>query len=92
MAKYRKRPVEVEAVKFNGSSTDVGRITCWMETGKLYPLGMSTCDFVSMVIPTLEGDMTVQPGDFVIRGVAGEFYPCKPEIFAATYELVEEWN
>ncbi|MDN6798136.1 MAG: hypothetical protein L0L50_02335 [Propionibacterium sp.] len=40
----------------------------------------------SLIIRTLEGDMRVAPGDYVIRGVRGEFYPCKPDIFAATYE------
>ena len=39
-----------------------------------------------LVIATLEGEMTAKPGDWIIRGVAGEFYPCKPDIFAATYE------
>lgn len=43
-----------------------------------------------MVIATLEGGHWVDPGDWIIRGVAGEFYPCKPEIFAATYEAVSE--
>lgn len=42
-----------------------------------------------LVIATLEGEMTAKPGDWIIRGVAGEFYPCKPDIFAATYEETE---
>ena len=40
------------------------------------------------IIHTLEGDLTAQPGDFIIEGVQGEMYPCKPDIFAATYEAV----
>ena len=43
-----------------------------------------------LLIPTLEGDMLAQPGDWIIKGVQGEFYPCKPDIFAATYDLVED--
>ena len=43
----------------------------------------------TLVVVTLEGDLTAQPGDWIIKGVAGEFYPCKPEIFAQTYEPVE---
>ncbi|MEG0505404.1 MAG: hypothetical protein RR547_12215, partial [Raoultibacter sp.] len=42
------------------------------------------------IIKTLEGDMAVQPGDYIIKGVQGEFCPCKPDIFDATYELVGE--
>src|SRR5438105_4286987 len=45
--------------------------------------------FGPLVIHTLEGDMTAQEGDWIIKGVKGEFYPCKPDIFAATYEPVE---
>lgn len=44
---------------------------------------------VEMIIPTLEGDHHVSPGDYIITGVHGEQYPCKPDIFAKTYELVE---
>jgi hypothetical protein len=43
-----------------------------------------------LVIPTLEGEHTASIGDYIIRGVKGEFYPCKPDIFMATYEEVEE--
>ena len=45
-----------------------------------------------LVIETLEGDMTARIGDWIIKGVKGEFYPCKPDIFETTYELVEESN
>jgi hypothetical protein len=48
--------------------------------------GVHTCDYRSLEIETLEGVMTAQPGDWIIRGIAGEFYPCKREIFTATYE------
>lgn len=45
---------------------------------------------LTLTIPTLEGDMVAQDGDWIIRGVKGELYPCKPDIFEATYELVDE--
>ncbi|MDF1685319.1 MAG: hypothetical protein P1U50_00905 [Parvibaculaceae bacterium] len=45
-------------------------------------------DDCGVVIPTLEGEMLASPGDWIIQGVSGEYYPCKPEIFAATYEAV----
>lgn len=83
--RYRKRPVVVEAVEFSGSNRrEVLRF--------IYPSmsedGLRGAEEMALpvVIGTLEGDMTVSPGDYVIKGVQGEFYPCKPGIFAATYE------
>lgn len=83
---YRKKPVKVEAVRlddYNG-----GDVANWCG-GALRggPGGGSKGG--SVIIPTLEGRMTASPGDWIIRGVKGEFYPCKPGIFAATYEPVE---
>ena len=54
--------------------------------------GDRQCRYVgsTLVIPTLEGDMTASPGDWIIKGIEGELYPCKPDIFAATYEPVVE--
>ncbi len=85
MPRFRKRPVEVEAVRWIGSN--------YMEVGAL--AGPSDWDRHSvwlggdsLVIHTREGDMRADVGDYVIRGVAGELYPCKPEIFEATYEPV----
>lgn len=87
MSKYRKKPVVIEAVQFDG--TNRREVLSF-----IYP-GMSDDALrgaevmaLPVVIGTLEGDMTVSPGDYVIRGVQGEFYPCKPDIFAATYEEV----
>ena len=83
--KFRKKPVEIEAIQFNG--WNFGEITDWMLgiTG-IYP----SCYKETMVIETLEGNMTANVGDYIIKGVQGEFYPCKPAIFEQTYELVEE--
>lgn len=79
MAMYRKKPVVIEAELFDGTlqSVEVMRIpACSQELGS-----------ATLQIETLEGTMTAQPGDWIIKGVKGEFYPCKPDIFAATYEL-----
>ena len=82
MAKYRKKPVVIEAVQFDGSNK--AELLEWMKAGNAW-----VEDGAALVIVTLEGDMTAQPGDWIIKGVRGEFYPCKPDIFAATYDLVE---
>jgi hypothetical protein len=78
--KYRKRPVIIEAIQYDGFHTGVLHDFCGDKFDE--PVGGKP------VIHTLEGDHIVSKGDFVIKGVAGEFYPCKPDIFAATYEPV----
>lgn len=82
MAKYRKKPVEVEARLFDpGIDYDEAcSVVGWCG-------GTATDD--GMDIYTLEGPHKVSPGDYVIKGVAGEFHACKPAIFAATYEAVK---
>lgn len=96
MPKYRKKPVEIEAVQWNGTAAGATRVIEWV----LARGGTATyvcSDPVrcsehngdtphSIKIRTLEGDMTAALGDWIIRGIQGEFYPCKPDIFAATYE------
>lgn len=86
MKKYRKKPVVIEAIKFNW--------TCRM-LNALVKEGMiiASCnkhegrnEVSSLSIKTLEGSHKVSQGDYIIKGVAGEFYPCKPEIFEATYD------
>lgn len=90
MAKYRKKPVEIEAHRFTGSSTSVGQIKNWIETGTFRSAEIETRDCGrTLEIPTLEGLMTATTGDMIIKGIAGEFYPCKPDIFADSYELIE---
>ena len=92
--KYRKKPVVIEAVQWTGKNLEeiksfVGEQleydivdTAW-EVGKGSP-------YVLMKIRTLEGVMGASVGDYIIKGVNGEVYPCKPDIFAKTYEPVEE--
>ena len=85
MAKFKKRPVIIEAEQWLGTLESWNRImgmglTAW-QPGEL---GSDT-----FIIQTLEGDHLARKGDWIIRGVHGEFYPCKPEIFAKTYEPAE---
>lgn len=83
MSMYRKRPIVVEAVQFTGDNCI--EIIRFMG-GPWTNLALHNTD--SPVIHTLEGEMTASPGDWIIRGVKGEFYPCKPDVFTQTYEPV----
>ncbi len=93
MAKYRKKPVVIEAMQFNGLD-DYLAIVAWMkECGDTHALANEvTYSTPIMLVQTLEGTMAANPGDWIIRGVKNEFYPCKPDVFAATYERAEEDN
>ena len=86
--KYRKKPVVIEAIEWTGENFD--EVKSWR--GKADQLFIHYVNTDDLVIPTLEGDMHADVGDFIIRGVQGEFYPCKPDIFAETYEPVDDWN
>lgn len=82
MARYRKKPVVIEAWQWDGGAgsderPDWVRAVCFRRFGDQ-----------ALVVPSLEGDMIASPGDWIIRGIKGEVYPCKPDIFAATYEPV----
>lgn len=81
MLKFRKKPVVIEAVLWTGDNFE-DIVPFAPEVTAVHPGGR-------LMIETLEGIMTASPGDWVIRGVGGELYPCKPDIFEATYELVE---
>lgn len=85
---YRKRPVTVEAARWDGTFQGADRVIAWAIERGAGP-GMRYVQLgPSIDIPTLEGVMLASPGDWVIRGVKGEFYPCKPDIFEATHEEV----
>lgn len=85
MSRFRKLPVEVEAVQFTGDN--VAEIAQFLEWEiDHYQTGAAD----EVIIATLEGDMRASVGDWVIKGVAGEAYPCKPAVFEMTYEPVEE--
>lgn len=81
MAMYRKKPVVIEAMRLTEKS--MPEVSEWCG-GRLSQFGEAW----SIEIPTLEGTMRADPGDWVIRGVKGEFYPCKADIFEATYSVV----
>ncbi len=88
VAKYRKKPVVIEAWQL--TTTNGEDVASWC--GGKYERDAKPSDptdvAVSVVIPTLEGNMRANIADYVIRGVQGEYYPCKPDIFTATYEPV----
>lgn len=96
---FRKKPVTIEAMQWDGTAEGAGPILNWIhENG-------GSCDYRCdpdkhgrcpereeahwISIRTLEGEMSARRGDWIIRGVAGEFYPCKTAEFAATYEEVQ---
>ena len=90
--KFQKKPVVIEALLWDGRSIEAA--IEFLMSGAPLPsdgvhvepgVGFSPTEGV-LDIPTLEGVVTAQPGDWIIKGVAGEFYPCKPDIFEATYE------
>jgi hypothetical protein len=88
MAKYRKKPVVVDAWYWQGTTLE--QATSFLKARGLPNWGMGHRNGITgIVIPTLEGDMVVEKGSWIIRGVKGEFYPCKPDIFQQTYEKVE---
>lgn len=89
MRKYKKKPITVEAIKFTRENLEKiakftkGEVNNFMIPK--HPRGKMT-----VTIKTLEGEYTATEGDYIIKGVKGEFYPCKPDIFKKTYDLVEE--
>jgi hypothetical protein len=85
--KYKKKPVVIEAYKYQASLGN-NRLMNWLSQQEANVKGWLFHDG-EIHIPTLEGTMKASDGDFIIRGVSGEFYPCKPDIFALTYEPAE---
>jgi len=92
MSTYRKRPVVIEAMQFTGDN--YAEVAHWaVMQGGTVTVESAACHGDGppywLVIETLEGRMICGRGDWMIRGVQGEFYPCKPDIFEATYEPVD---
>ncbi len=94
--RFRKLPIEVEAMRFDGLNTE--DVLDWLEPhfadspaedigGTVIAPGVSELSYFT--IHTLEGVMRAEPGDWIIRGVQGEFYPCKPDIFEQTHEAID---
>ena len=84
MPKFRKKPIVIEAIQFTGEESlcDIFKLQ------GVKPARTITASHGSIYISTLEGKMEARPGDWIIKGIKGECYPCKPDIFEATYELV----
>lgn len=95
MGRFRKKPVVIEAMQYPGHSfpnvDPIMEFEDWLEP-RAKACGRWPMKYKgqSLIIPTLEGDHEAKPGDWIIQGVQGELYPCKPEIFSATYEQVQE--
>ena len=85
MPKYRKKPVIIEAVQWNGEN--VREIINFCKKNVRFEFNNYGKD-INLTIKTLEGDHLAKAGDYIIKGVKGEFYPCKPDIFHETYEEV----
>lgn len=84
--KFRKKPVIVEARLWDGTTKNAMELQGW--SGARLKDGPMQYKYV-LTIPTLEGEMVADVGDWIIQGVKGEYYPCKPDIFEQTYERVE---
>ena len=76
--KFRKKPVVIEAVQWNGMNRLQIQGFCGILPNEMFPF----------IIPTLEGNHLAEIGDWIIKGIKEEFYPCKPDIFQQTYEVV----
>lgn len=86
--RFRKRPVVVEAIQYRPHN-NCHEVAAFMGIDWHADACGEERSHAPWLIPTLEGVMEANPGDWIIRGVQGEFYPCKPDIFDATYEPVE---
>src|SRR2546430_4754922 len=104
MGKYRKKPVIIDALLWSGMESDLPEMLKFIadghknfdhlpnNDGHVHAGVGYTPPSGELTIPTLEGNHQARPGDYIIRGVKGEFYPCKPEIFRMTYEGVNNMN
>lgn len=93
--KYRKKPVVIEVMRLENNYNSIVNVVEWVENIDMSTsvIGMNATvaniQDHGFFINTLEGKMRADFGDYIIKGVAGEFYPCKPDIFEKTYEAVE---
>jgi len=88
MAKFRKKPVVIEAVQFLGTGDSCSEISEFLGGNYAHNHRWKDITYEGGFIKTLEGDMEFISGDWIIKGIKGEYYPCKPDIFEATYESV----
>ena len=91
MKKYRKKPIVVEAIQWNGVNRGEVEMFCGHDNVefKVEILSGSTLG-LQLIVKALEGDMVANRGDYIIKGICGEFYSCKEEIFEKTYELLQK--
>ena len=90
--RFRKKAVVIDAIRFTPENIEECVTFCAISvsaTGGQFSFGRDKTGSVAIVIHTLEGDMVASENDWIIRGIKGELYPCKPDIFEATYELAE---
>lgn len=100
MPLFRKKPVVVQAIRLSWKTWNdvcefLGDIVSRKNPGRFSDTYSETCgevgpNYIELTIPTLEGDHIAKHGDWIVKGVNGEFYPVKPDIFEKTYDLVEE--
>ncbi|MFK8851313.1 hypothetical protein [Streptomyces sp. Ac-502] len=88
MPKFRKKPIVIEALRIDMQDHDAATALIAWCGGHDY--SSTEHGMLVIAVPTLEGTMYAADGDWIVKGVKGEFYPVKPDIFEATYELVEE--
>jgi hypothetical protein len=88
MRKYRKKPVVIEAIQFFDDADTLIKLSEFLNDD--IRVDYSIPDKPVLKIQTLEGEHIASIGDYIIKGVKGEFYPCKPDIFEMTYEAIEE--
>lgn len=86
--RYRSKPVEIEAVRFLHSPEERKELFDWMREKRAKAEFISDLDGDRIEVVTLEGTMKALPGDWIIQGTEGEFYPCKPSVFERKYEPV----
>lgn len=92
MPKYRKKPVVIEAIQWTNNTSEIiqfcGDKCSYNVNDSAWQVGKGI-PHETLVIHTLEGDMEASRNDYIIKGVNGEFYPCKPDVFEKTYEKVD---
>lgn len=87
MAQYRKKPVVIEAIQF--TRNNINEVEAFTEyAAHTFQIERRIDGIATCIIPTLEGQHIATEGDWIIKGVQGEYYPCKPDIFEKTYEKV----
>lgn len=86
--KFRKKPVVIEAMRLE--SDNVSKVLEWAGVRSVVAGGYDNNDMPFISIATLEGTMTALLGDYIIKGIKGELYPCKPDVFEMTYEAVND--